>query len=214
MNKVAVISGATGLIGTELLRQLLQDDYYEKIIAVVRRPLDINNEKLVQKIIDFEELSSSLKEIRADHAYCCLGTTIRTAGSKERQFRIDHDYVVMFAQACHDAGVKRFAVVSSTGSDKNSSNFYLRTKGLMEQEIKKIEFEGLFILRPSFLLGKRKEFRAGERVGKAVLFIFQPLMVGKLRKYRGIKDSVVASGMTKLVKGDFPGVSIIESDKI
>ena len=214
MDKTAIISGATGLIGSELLKQLLQDSYYNKVIAVVRRPLDIENEKLVQKVIDFEELTSALKDIKADHGYCCLGTTIKTAGSKERQFRIDHDYVVMFAEACINAGVNRFSVISSIGSDKNSRNFYLRTKGQMEEGVKKNAFEGLFILRPSFLLGKRKEFRFGEKIGKVFISVSQPFMFGRLRKYRGIKASEVAKGMIRMLKSELKGTMIIESDRI
>jgi uncharacterized protein YbjT (DUF2867 family) len=214
MSKTAIIAGASGLIGSELLNQLLSDDSYERIIAVGRKPLEIENERLQQKVIDFEELSVALKEIRAQHAYCCLGTTIRKAGSKERQYHIDHDYVVEFAKACYGSGVTRFAVVSSSGADNKSGNFYLRTKGEMEEDIKKVPFEGVFIFRPSILLGRRKEFRFGEIIAKGIIKLINPLMVGSLRRYRGIYDSIVASGMINAVKSASLGIRIIESDKI
>jgi uncharacterized protein YbjT (DUF2867 family) len=214
MSYTAIITGATGLVGSELLNQLLSDANYERIIAVVRKPLEIENEKLVQKVIDFEKLVSSLEGIKADHAFCCLGTTIRKAGSKEVQYHIDHDYVINFANGCYSSGVSRFAVVSSSGADNKSGNFYLRTKGEMEEDLKKLPFEGLYILRPSLLLGKRKEFRFGEVIAKAIMQVINPLMTGKLRRFRGIYASRVAKGMTGMVNSNLTGVRIIESDKI
>jgi uncharacterized protein YbjT (DUF2867 family) len=214
MKKVALVSGASGLVGSELIELLLKDDYYDQVVAVVRKPVEIINAKLVQKIIDFEKIPSVLGEIKADDGFCCLGTTIKSAGSQERQYRIDHDYVVEFGKAAFNAGVRQFAVVSSIGSDKDSKNFYLRTKGAMEEDLKKIAFEALYIMRPSFLLGKRKEFRFGEKAGLIFLYIFQPFMLGRLRKYRGIKAQNVAKGMIERVKSDKKGTNIIESDNI
>jgi uncharacterized protein YbjT (DUF2867 family) len=163
----AIISGASGLVGEQLLTQLLDDKNYEKVIAVVRKPLDLKHEKLVQEVIDFGKLPAAIAGINADHGYCCLGTTIKKAGTKDNQYIIDHDYVVEFARGCHAAGVRRFAVVSSIGANPESSNFYLRTKGKMEQDVKLIPFDGIYILQPSFLLGGRKEYRAGEKAGIA-----------------------------------------------
>jgi uncharacterized protein YbjT (DUF2867 family) len=214
MSNTAIITGATGLVGSELLNQLLSDVNYERIIAVVRKPLEIEHEKLVQKVIDFEKLTLSLEGIKANHAFCCLGTTIRKAGSKEVQYHIDHDYVIDFANVCCASGISRFAVVSSSGADNKSGNFYLRTKGEMEEDLKKLPFEGLYILRPSILMGKRKEFRFGEIIAKAVVKTVNPLMVGRLRRFRGIYASCVANGMISAANGNVTGVSIIESDKI
>ena len=134
----AIISGASGLVGEQLLPQLLEDQNYEKVIAVVRKPLDLKHEKLVQQMIDFGKLPAALAGINADHGYCCLGTTIKKAGTKDNQYIIDHDYVVEFARGCNIAGVCRFAVVSSIGANADSSNFYLRTKGEMEHDLQKI----------------------------------------------------------------------------
>jgi len=214
MNKIAVVSGASGLVGSELIDLLLKDNYYDQVVAVVRKPIEIKNEKLIQKVIDFENISSAFGELKADDGFCCLGTTIKSAGSQEKQYRIDHDYVVEFGKASFNIGVRKLAVVSSIGSDKDSKNFYLRTKGSMEEDLKKIPFEALFIMRPSFLLGKRKEFRFGEKAGLIFLFLFQPFMVGRLRKYRGIKAHCVAKGMVERVKSEKNGINIIESDNI
>ena len=210
--KTAMISGATGLVGEQLLNQLLSDPAYAKVIAVVRKPLEMTHEKLEQQVIDFAQLPAALAGIKADDGYCCLGTTLKTAGSKEKQYVIDHDYVVWFAQGCHNAGVSRFAVVSSIGANAESSNFYLRTKGEMERDLKKIPFTALFILQPSFLLGERREFRSGEKIGIAVMKALNPLMVGGLKKYRGVQVSVVAGCMIKQICSEKVGVTIIQSD--
>ncbi|MEI7726563.1 MAG: oxidoreductase [Bacteroidota bacterium] len=210
--KTAMISGATGLVGEQLLNQLLSDPAYAKVIAMVRKPLEMTHEKLEQQVIDFAQLPAALAGIKADDGYCCLGTTLKTAGSKEKQYVIDHDYVVWFAQGCHNAGVSRFAVVSSIGANAESSNFYLRTKGEMERDLKKIPFTALSILQPSFLLGERREFRSGEKIGIAVMKALNPLMVGGLKKYRGVQVSVVAGCMIKQICSEKVGVTIIQSD--
>jgi len=213
MGKRAIIAGASGLVGSELLIQLLADENYEKVVAVVRTPLDYSHQKLAQKVIDFEALTASMDDVKADHAFCCLGTTIRKAGNQARQYRIDHDYVVDFAMACKAAGVSRFAVVSSSGANHKTSNFYLRTKGEMEEDLNKIPFEGLYMLRPSLLLGRRKEFRLMELIAKGMMKVINPLLTGRLKRYRGINASTVAAGMIKAMNGP-GGVYIIESDRI
>lgn len=210
----ALVTGATGLVGEQLMIQLLSDAGYEKVIAVVRKPLAISHSKLEQLVIDFEDLPTALSGIKADHGFCCLGTTIKVAGSKERQYRIDHDYVTEFAKGCFASGVKRFAVVSSIGADRSSSNFYLRTKGEMEESLKKIPFDGLFVIQPSFLLGHRKEIRTGEKLGIAVMKIVKPLLISGLRKYRGIEAETVAACMIRLVKDAGTGIKTIQYDAI
>jgi uncharacterized protein YbjT (DUF2867 family) len=210
----AIISGATGLVGEQLLKLLLSDPAYGSVIAVVRRPLELTHGKPEQRVIDFEKLPDVISGLKADHGFCSLGTTIRAAGSKEKQYRIDHDYVVEFARGCHAAGVSRFAVVSSIGADAGSSNFYLRTKGEMERDLQTIPFDSLYILRPSFLLGERKEFRAGEKTAIAVMKVLNPLMVGGLRKYRGVNAINVAITMIRQINSGNDGVKIIRSDEV
>jgi len=211
---VAIVSGVTGLVGHKLLLQLIEDDAISNIICLSRKQLDFNCSKLDQKVDNFENLIEKLKCIKADIAFCCLGTTIKKAGSKNQQYIIDHDYVIEFAKACHASGVKKFAVVSSIGAHSQSSNFYLRTKGQMENDLKKIPFESLFILRPSILLGQRNEYRFGEEIGKVILQWASPLLFGSAKKYRGIHASAVASKMINLCKSDLQGIHIIESDHI
>ncbi|MCX6266483.1 MAG: oxidoreductase [Bacteroidetes bacterium] len=212
--KTAIISGATGLVGEQLLKQLLSDPVYVKVIVIVRKPMEITHSKLEQRVIDFGQLPSALAGLTADHGFCCLGTTLKSAGSKEKQYIIDHDYVVAFANGCHQAGANWFAVVSSIGANAASSNFYLRTKGEMERDLQKIPFKGISILQPSFLLGSRKEFRSGEKAGIAMMRFLGPLMIGGLRKYRGVQAATVAGCMITRLKAETKGVKIIRSDKI
>lgn len=207
--QIALIAGATGLVGRQLLSQLLSDPAYRMVIAVVRRPLEISHDKLSEKVIDFASLPEALSGLKADHGFCCLGTTLKTAGSKESQYRIDHDFVVAFAQGCHSSGVSRFAVVSSIGANAGSSNFYLRTKGEMERDLHKIPFTGLFILRPSLLLGDRKEYRAAEKAATIVMKLINPLMHGGLKKYRGIHASAVAHEMIRQIRSEETKVQIV-----
>jgi uncharacterized protein YbjT (DUF2867 family) len=208
-SKTAIIAGATGLVGEQLLKQLMDDPSYSKVIAVVRKPMDLQHEKLEQRMVDFSKLPEALDGLKADHGFCCLGTTIKTAGSKEKQYVIDHDYVVAFAKGCLAAGVDRFAVVSSIGANAASSNFYLRTKGEMERDLQKIPFNGLYIIQPSLLMGKRRESRTGERAAIAVMKGLNSLMIGRLRKYRGINASEVATKMISLIRSTECGVKIM-----
>jgi uncharacterized protein YbjT (DUF2867 family) len=213
-HKIAIVAGATGLVGEQLLIQLLSEPAYDKVIAVVRKPLGMVHEKLQQQVIDFGQMPAVIGAFKADNGYCCLGTTIKTAGSKEKQYVVDHDYVVQFAKGCQMAGVTRFAVVSSIGANAASSNFYLRTKGEMERDLKLIHFKSLQILQPSFLLGERKEFRSGEKLGIILSNLLNPLMVGGLKKYRGVHASAVAKSMiTRILTGE-DGSKIIRSDEI
>jgi uncharacterized protein YbjT (DUF2867 family) len=194
--------------------QLLADSRYGKVIAVVRKKTAITNVKLEQLVIDFKLLPGALKGLTADHGYCCLGTTLKTAGSKENQYVIDHDYVVQFALGCVSAGVTRFAVVSSLGANAGSANFYLRTKGEMEQDLRNIDFKALFILQPSILMGDRKEVRTAEKAAISLMKMLNPLMVGGLSKYKGVQADTVAACMVRNVNSEKGSVSIITSDNI
>lgn len=212
--KTAIIAGATGLVGAQLLDQLLSEPAYAKVVAVVRKPLELHHEKLEQLVIDFALLPAAIKDLKGDHGYCCLGTTLKAAGSKERQYIIDHDYVMAFAEGCRNIGVNRLAVVSSIGASAGSNNFYLRTKGIMERDLRMIQFPGLYIFQPSFLLGDRKEFRAGEKTAIAVMKVLNPLLISRLKKYRGVRASSVAKCMISQVLFGTTGVKIIRSDEI
>jgi uncharacterized protein YbjT (DUF2867 family) len=150
-NKTALIAGSTGLVGNELLNLILNDDYYSKVISVVRNSTGISNAKLKEIKIDFENIENYSSEILGNDIFCCLGTTIKKAGSKENFKKVDLDYPLQIAGAALVNGAQQFFVVSSIGADKNSKAFYTSVKGEMEEDLKKLNYFSLNIFRPSFL---------------------------------------------------------------
>ncbi len=213
--KKALIAGGTGLIGNALVEQLIAHSEYKEIHCLVRKPGNWSTEKVKEQVVNFEHLVDEMPKMNADCAFCCLGTTLKTAGSKERQYRIDHDYVVEFAQQCFNLGIPRLIVISSIGASVTTSNFYLRTKGDMERDCLAIGFESTIILRPSFLMGNRKEFRLGEKFASVLMKGLGFLFVGKWRKYRGIHVDKIAARMINLsLQEQLPQVLVLESDTI
>ena len=201
MNKrTAIIFGSTGLIGNLLLEELIKSEEYQKIKIFIRQPIEISHAKIEEFVIDFSKPETFLHEIQGDDLFICLGTTIKKAGSVKKMEEIDRDLPLMLASAASSNGVLRIAVVSSIGANQGSSNYYLRIKGEMEQEILKLKFENIAIVRPSMLLGERKEKRAGELVGKVVMKTLHPLLIGKMKKYRGIHGRDVARAMIYILK--------------
>lgn len=190
------VVGATGLTGRETLVQLLASPDVARVVAWVRRPTGIKDPKLVERIVDFERLEAAFAPAGAndglDAAVCCLGTTIKTAGSKERFRRVDHDYVLAFARAAKMAGARTFAVVTALGSDPDSAFFYNRVKGEVEDDLASLAFESLVIARPSLLLGERAESRLGER-------LMTPLSRFLPARYRGIEAGRVARALVRLM---------------
>ena len=210
--KTAIIIGATGLVGSILVEQILENSAYSKVILLFRKPLNISHSKLVQEVIDFDNLNAS--KIMGDDLFCAMGTTLAKAGSKEAQYKIDCTYPYEIGKIAEANGVKQYILVSSLGADFGSSNFYLKTKGDLEQKIKSLSFQNFVSLRPSFLLGDRKEFRMGEKIGVIMAKILSPLMIGGLKKYRGIEASTVAKSMQTFANQGLTGVHFVESDKI
>jgi uncharacterized protein YbjT (DUF2867 family) len=214
MNKKALVIGATGLTGTECLNLLLNDEYYSGVEIWTRRSIGITHPKLIEKIIDFDKINQQ-ENMKADHVFCCLGTTINKAKSQENFYKIDHDYVLACAKVAERSQAGKFLYISSIGANIASGNFYLCTKGQVEESLSQLIIPSVVIFRPSMLLGNRKEFRLGERIGKGVMSVFQFLMIGSLRKYRGVQASQVANAMIAEAKStENGGFRIIESDVI
>lgn len=210
--KTAIVIGATGLVGVNLVGKLNDSKAYEKVILLVRRKTELNHLKIEEKIIDFDTIDAEL--VKADDIFCAIGTTLKKAGSKENQYKIDCEYPATIAKMGRQNGVKQFILVSSIGADKNSSNFYLRTKGELEEKIAQLNFDAFIILRPSFIIGDRKEFRLGEIIGIFFASLLRPLMLGGLKKYRGVHAISIAKKMVKLANENLKGKIIVESDKI
>lgn len=210
--KTAVVIGSTGLIGTELVKQLLDNPNYGKLILLNRQPKAAKHPRLEERVINFD--APDLSGLVADDLYCAIGTTLRKAGSKAAQHKIDCEYPTTMAALLKCQGLKQVLVVSSIGADDKSTNFYLRTKGELEKNMIDLDFESTVVLRPSILLGKRNEFRLGEKVGIVLAQLLSPLMQGSFKKYRGVKASKVAAKMIALANSGNKGTVIVESDTI
>jgi len=208
-NKTAIIAGASGQIGNYLLHDLLESKQYEKVIALVRNPLGISHPKLQEIKVDFTN-PDTLK-IKADDVFCCLGTTIKTANTKENFKAVDYGYPMALAQATLASGASRFFVVSSAGTSLDSSIFYAKVKAEMERDLQKIGFNALYIFKPSMLLGPRKEFRFGELMGKFFMQILAPLIP---KKYKGVQASKVAESMLHCANTSPEGVHFIDNEQI
>ena len=209
MTKTALLLGATGLVGGQLLEQLLAHPAYDTVVALSRRPLDIQHPKLRQEVIDFDR--PDIGKIRGDDLFCALGTTLRKAGSKEAQYRIDCTYPAEIGRIARQNGVRQYLLVSSVGADAQSANFYLKTKGDLEEKIRALQFDTFVSARPSFLLGERPEFRLGERIGIALAKAFNPVIP---RKYRAIQARQVARALIELANSGLSGVHFVESDRL
>ncbi|MEH7884150.1 oxidoreductase [Bacillus sp. JJ1609] len=212
--KTALIAGATGLVGNELLQFLLKGKEYDKVVALVRRPLAIKNPKLDEIIVDFDKLEDYRESFAVDDVFCCLGTTIKKAKTKEAMWKIDVDYPVAIAKLANSLGTRKFMLVSSMNADPNSPIFYSKMKGNLEEAIKQIPFETTSIFRPSLLLGNRQEFRLGEKAAAAIFTKVPFLFAGPLKKYRAIEGKTVASAMYKAAQENKPGITIYPSEQI
>ncbi|MEO3945545.1 NAD(P)H-binding protein [Gorillibacterium sp. CAU 1737] len=198
----ALLLGATGLVGGELLQLLLRDPACRHVTALVRRPLPFSHEKLQVRLVDFDRLDEVADAFSADWVFCCLGTTIRKAGSQAAFARVDLDYPLAAARLAALGGARSYHVVSAIQADAKSRVFYSRTKGQMEDESAKLPLNELHVYRPSLLLGPREEFRFGEQAAswlmRGLSFLFKR---GPLAPYRAIPGEEVAQAMLAAALG-------------
>jgi uncharacterized protein YbjT (DUF2867 family) len=212
-NRTAIVFGATGLVGNLLLEELEKAGNYQTIRIFVRQTAGISSPGIEEIITDFGNISGLGSDIKGDDLFICLGTTIKKAGSVENMEKVDRDLTVDIAILALKNGVKRVAVVSSIGADPASKNYYLRIKGEMEQGILSAGFEKTVIVRPSMLMGERKELRPGEIAGKMVMTVIKPVLSGKLLKFRAIHGRDVARAMIMLLEKE-TDKKIFESDDL
>ena len=210
----AVVAGATGLVGGEVVKALLDDARCETVWALVHSEPGLRHPKLHFRVVDYDNLTADMIPGRTTALFCCLGTTIRKAGSREAFRKVDYDYVVELARLARIREVDQMLLISSLGADPKSNVFYSRVKGLVEQQVREIGPPILSIFRPSLLLGERDESRPGETIGAVLLKLFRFLLIGRWRKYRAIEASTVARAMVHIAGQPGPGVSIYESDMI
>lgn len=212
--KTALIIGSTGLIGSQLLDLLLESQDYEKVVTFVKRDTGKKHPKLTQHVIDFDKPETFKQWIVGDDFFCTIGTTIKKAGSKEAFRKVDYEYPRQFAELALTNKVKQFLIISSLGADKSSGNFYLKTKGEIENFLKNCSFKSVSVLQPSLLLGDRKEFRLGEKIGAFFMQSFAFLFLGNLKKYKPIESKIVAKALIKIAQNNNKGYEIYESDAI
>lgn len=214
MMKKAIIAGATGLIGGELLKLLLENNDYQEVISISRRDLNVQHHKLVQLIINFDHLDQHINTLKADVIFCCLGTTRKKTPDLTLYHKIDYGYPVQLGQIAKLNKINQYHFVSSIGADSQRSNFYLKTKGEAESALAHLNLNCLHIYQPSALTGKRTEQRPLERFLGQLMPIVNPLLIGKFKKYRSIPGLTVAKAMYNLSLNNEPGIFIHPSDHI
>ena len=211
--KTALVFGSTGLVGGHLLDQLIKNENYNKIKLFVRSEIIINDLKVEIIKTDFNNIEYHKEEMTGDHCYFCIGTTKQNSPDKDEYRRVELDLPKQIAQITKSNSVKSFVFVSSGYADPNSSGDYLKFKGLVEEELKRLSFNKLGIMRPSFLIGDRKEKRLGEKLGIFVFKLLSPLFLGPLKKMKPIQSEKVAKAMIKISNGDFRQ-QVFESNEI
>lgn len=204
----ALVVGSTGLVGSECLRSLSEDDGHRPVVALTRRPLSSPvPPNVTERLISFDRLEEHRADIQGDHVFCALGTTIGKAGSKERFRQVDYDLPLTIARLARENGARHFSLVSAVGADPDSRVFYNRVKGELERDIRALGYPSLVILRPSVLAGERRESRPMETLGRLLL----RLVPGR---YHPVHARAVAATMALLAREEAGGVRVVESEEI
>ena len=205
---IPCIAGSTGLVGSHLLENL--SNIYPRVISLTRKKVNYSKPNIQNIIVDFDDLKIESVFNDVDHLYIALGTTRKKAGSAYNFKKVDYHYCINLARIANDCGVKSISIISSVGSDPNSSFLYPMTKGLIEKDISKISLHHLSIVRPGIILGKRNESRIGEKIGKVIFSLIDKLLFGKLSKYKSISADNISKAMIYQVVNSSPGVNILE----
>lgn len=206
--KTALVAGSTGLIGSQLVQLLLDNNRYDQVKAVTRTDLPLNHARLVQVKVDFRRLDDFKAELKADDVFCCLGTTMAKARSEKKFREVDYDYPMALANLSLAQGAKQFLLVSALGANKHSSIFYNQVKGQLEDAVTKLPFQAIHIFRPSLLLGPRTEHRSAEEAAKFFYKVFGFLIPAK---YKAIGADKVAKAMVHFANHEERGIQIHES---
>jgi uncharacterized protein YbjT (DUF2867 family) len=212
--KTALILGASGLVGKELTKILIQKNTYEKIFLLVRRPIEIIDPVCEPHLVDFNELHNHKELFHVSDVFCCLGTTIKKAKTKEAFRKVDFDYPVEAAKLAYEGGAENFLIITAMGANSKSHFFYNQVKGDVEETLKRINLPSLHIFRPSLLLGDRGEFRLGEKIAEKASALINVVMVGPLRSYKAIEAKNVAAAMAEVALLNKKGVHIYPSQEI
>lgn len=210
----ALVVGATGLVGSSLVKLLCDSEEYAAVNVISRRPLDFTHPKLAVKLCEFDQIAE--KDIEFAHeVFCCLGTTMKKAGSKQQFEKVDFEYPLTIAAIAKNRGVGHFIVISAMGANEKALAYYSQVKGKLEAELIKMDFPQLSIVRPSLITGNRQEFRLGETVGDKVLKVLNPILVGPLKKMHSIPAVQIALAMKVIaLHGKKQKVAIYSSDEL
>ncbi|MDO4904085.1 MAG: NAD-dependent epimerase/dehydratase family protein [Lautropia sp.] len=208
--RVALVVGATGLVGTELCRQLIRDEHFDTVMVFSRKPLGMRHRRLQVEVIDFARLDEWVPDFAIDTVFCALGTTIAKAGSEEAFRAVDHGLVLSVARLAKRAGSDHFIFVSSAGARPNAPSFYLRVKGEAEEDIRALTLPHAVALRPSVLDGDRQEERPGEQFALRIARLLKPLLIGPLAQFRPTPASLVATAMRDLAQPGRQGFEVID----
>ncbi|WP_342646547.1 NAD(P)H-binding protein [Mucilaginibacter sp. CSA2-8R] len=214
MANKAVIAGASGFIGTELLQLLLQSQQYSEVLTLVRHELPVKHKKLVQLVVNFDKLEQHQAAINGHAIFCCLGSTRSKTPDLSVYRKIDHDYPLQLAQIGRQNKIPQFHLVSAIGADSKSGNFYTKLKGQTENDIQQVGISSLHIYQPSLLTGDRKEFRLAEKIAAVAMKVIDPILFGDLKKYRSIPAATVARAMYHQSLNTEEGVFIHPSNHI
>ncbi|WP_191561024.1 NAD(P)H-binding protein [Metabacillus idriensis] len=212
--KKAMIIGATGLIGSELLSLLLESKQYAEVKAITRKPLIREHSKYKNIVTDFDHLAKQEEEFAVDELFICLGTTMKQAKTKEEFYKVDYEYVVEAAKLAKQHGVEKVLAVSAIGADCDSLFYYNRVKGQMEDALRNMGLPSVIVFRPSLLLGEREEFRFGEKMGEWLYKGLGFAFIGKLKMMKPIHAKTVAKAMVKEAQNKDPLVITFQSDEI
>ncbi|MBT2670510.1 NAD(P)H-binding protein [Streptomyces sp. ISL-14] len=213
-NKTALILGATGLVGTQLVKELSNSKIYSEIHLLTRSEMKITDAKCIGHVVDFDNLSKYAGLFKVSDVFICLGTTIKKAKSKEAFRKVDYDYVIEAAKMAKTANVEKLLVITAMGANSKSKFFYSRVKGDVEGTIQHLELNTVHIFRPSLLLGERKEFRAGDKISGLISNFAKYVFVGPIRSYRAIEANKVAAAMYAAAQTTVRGYHFYNSDEI
>lgn len=213
MERIALVAGATGLVGSKLLKLLERNNSFEKVVVLSRKKISTTSAKTEIVLIDFDNIKE-FSPMRITDIFCCLGTTMKKAGSKDAFYEVDHNYVVKLAELGKILGARGFYLISSLGADKNSRNFYSRVKGETENDVIGLNYSKTGIVRPSIIFGNRDERRVLEKLGIYIVKFISPIMLGPLKKYRGNLDVDIAETLVSDSLFEREGVKIYDSLEI
>ena len=211
--KTALLFGASGLVGSHLLSLIIKNNNYNKIKLFTRSETTISNSQIEIIKIDFNNLENHKDSIIGDDCFFCIGTTRKNTPDKNEYIKVEYNIPVEVAKIAKENSINSFTYISSMGANPSASGLYLKNKGQAEEALKKLNFPKLSIMRPSILLGNRRENRIGEKIGIFVMKSFSPLFLGKMKKYKPIKVENVAKAMINVVENNYQK-TIFESDKI